>query len=228
MKKLSPLVILLLLLALSCEKNEYTGPYIYNGVDEVIDTAITCADTLLITFGFFGDEEGISIYQPPLHAASCVLLNAQWEERILEYVPDEGFFGLDSLMIVTSRGSDGASPATDVDSVLIRISVCGLELKQLSGTWILVQSCGGYTGQCWYPAEGTEQKIVITPDQQYREYLNDSLLSVRSFTLTEAYESGQTIIRGFVFGDNPPRWYWFSNDHLNVQGGDFVSQYRRN
>ena len=89
----------------------------------VIDTAILSMDTLEISFGYFGDEEGPAIVTYPKHAKSCELLNKQWEERIFQYIPENSFKGIDTSVIVTYRGSDGASPPTKIDTTLIRIRV---------------------------------------------------------------------------------------------------------
>ena len=106
--------------AYSCEKEtEIAGMPNY----EIIDTTILSTQIFEYSFGYFGDEEGISILSYPKHSKICELLNEQWEERILRYVPDDLFLGSDTVVVETMRGSDGAGPSTEVDTTMIVLKV---------------------------------------------------------------------------------------------------------
>lgn len=227
MKKSISIIILAQIIFASCSITEVNTPRILNAEGEQLDTTITVSDTLLLSFGYFGDEEGLYIDQFPGHAEACSFLNRQWEERILQYIPDSAFTGRDSLVIITLRGSDGASAATDTAVFKIRVDIDPATLKKLCGSWIWTGSCGGFTGGCWYPAEGEVQKIVITSDRTFSSYLNDSLVGKQSFTLTETHMNGDYEVTGLVFGTNPAQWFWFAGEELCLQGGDFVETYER-
>jgi hypothetical protein len=91
--------------------------------ENIIDTTIISGETFAYNFGYFGDEEGISIISYPKNAKTCVLLNKPWEERILTYVPNDRFHGIDTVIVETRKGSDGVSPATDIETTTLVIKV---------------------------------------------------------------------------------------------------------
>jgi len=215
-----------IILACSCDKIELTGVSSYNESGSV-DTTIVANDTFLLSFGYFGDEEGIYINHFPEHAEACELLNRQWEERILLYIPDSSFTGSDSLQLVTMRGSDGASESNDVDSIWIRLQIYPDIMKKLAGRWLWQSSCGGFTGSCWYPVKEDSTILEVTRDMNFIKYAKDSITLQMTFTLTDPSLNGTTEVYGFVFGDNPPQWFWFADELLCVQGGDFVENYSR-
>ena len=120
MKQTVIFLISLCIAAFSCDKEtEMAEMPIY----EIIDTSILSTQIFEHSFGYFGDEEGISILSYPKHSKSCELLNKQWEERILRYVPDDLFLGSDTVVVETMRGSDGAGPSTEIDTTMIVLKV---------------------------------------------------------------------------------------------------------
>jgi len=118
----------------------------------VVDTMILSGSSLEFSFGDFGDEEGVMITSCPAHAETCTLLNEPWEERILRYVPEEGFLGSDSVAVTATRGWDGSSTGGDTVTTTIAIQVVQDELhRKLTSRWEWTRSCGGFTGGCWNP-----------------------------------------------------------------------------
>ncbi len=120
MKQTIVFLISLCIAAFSCEKESEPAGF---PINEIINTTIKSKQIFEYSFGYFGDEEGISIISYPQHSKSCELLNKQWEERILRYVPADAFLGADTVLVRTMRGSDGASPSTEIDTITIAVNV---------------------------------------------------------------------------------------------------------
>ena len=193
-----------------------------------IDTTLLSTETLAISFGYFGDEEGITILYPPHHAKTFELLNEMWEERILQYIPADGFLGIDSTALVTMRGSDGAGPSTDVDTFRIMINVVKDEFhRKLIGRWNWIWSCGGFTGGCWYPGPDNHEEIEFRYDMRYIEKYNDSVVRDLSYFLIDTFMNGQSLVYEIGFENGYDTYYRFVDDELNVQGGDFWKGYER-
>lgn len=94
-----------------------------NILQNQIDTTIHSNDTLHLGFGYFGDEEGVTIITQPKNSKYCEILNNQLQERILQYIPQDNFLGIDSVSVVSMKGSDGAGPSTNVDTILVIIQI---------------------------------------------------------------------------------------------------------
>lgn len=211
----------------SCEKDNLLGLK-RNDQPSLIDTTIYSFDTLNISFGYFGDEEGISIVSRPANSKFCELLNKQWEERILRYIPQDNFLGIDSTVVVTMKGSDGASPPTDIDTILIVIKVVKDDFHRgLIGKWNWTSSCGGFTGGCWYPSEGHYEHIEFYYNMRYIEKYNDSIVRDFQYHFIQSFISGQNLIYEIGFDNGYDTFYMFIGDKLNVQGGDFWKEYER-
>jgi len=214
---------------ISCEK-ESDNLTKQNGIEisNLIDTTIISTDTLNYSFGYFGDEEGISIISQAQNSKTCELLNKQWEERILQFIPQSDFLGLDSVIVVTQRGSDGASPSTDIDTIKIIIKVVKNDFhKKLIGKWNWISSCGGFTGGCWYPSTDNYEQIEFTNSMNYIEMHNDSIVRDFQYHFISSLESGQDTIYEIGFENGHDTYYYFDRDKLNIQGGDFLKEYER-
>lgn len=218
------LAIILCILFFSCEKD---SDILLNQNYNLIDTTIFINDTFEYSFGYFGDEEGISIISYPDNSKSCKLLNKQWEERILRYVPIDTFIGIDTVILKSMRGSDGASPSTDIDTIQVIIRIIKDDFhKKLIGKWDWVVSCGGFTGGCWYPDENNSKQIEFDNLMHFTEWNNDSIVRDCQYQLFDSSINGQSLIYKIEF-DTYDTYIWFSDNKLEIQGGDFVEEYER-
>ena len=214
---------------ISCEK-ESDNMLSQNTIETsgLIDTTIISTDTLEYSFGYFGDEEGISIISYPQNSESCDLLNKQWEERILQYIPMKDFLGVDSMTIVKMRGSDGASPSTDIDTILIVIKVVKNDFhRKLIGKWNWISSCGGFTGGFWYPSDDNYEEIEFDYNMNFTEKQNDSIVHVYNYDFIDSFVNGQDTIYEIGVENGYDTYYRFIGDKLNIQGGDFWKEYVR-
>jgi len=230
MKQVLVIIIAFCLLIFSCKK-EFMYSIKQNEkmkVSSQIDTSLFLSDTLCYSFGFFGDEEGVSFITQPKNSKSCKLLNNQWDERILQYVPQDHFLGIDSTTVVTMRGSDGSSISTKIDTTLIIIKVVKDEFhKKLIGRWKLVSSCGGYTGICWYPNGDNAKEIEFDNSMRYREKYKENIIKDCQYQLLNNFVNGQSMIYDIRLQNNYETHVWFFNDKLYIQEGDSVVEYDR-
>jgi hypothetical protein len=197
-------------------------------ISKSFDTTLVSTDTLKYSFGYFGDEESISIILKSKHAKFCELLNNNWEERILQYIPGIDFLGTDSVIVIERRGSDGASLSTNIDTTLIIINVVKNDFhKKLIGRWNWVSSCGGYTGRCWYSSENHYEQIEFDNNMKYIEKYNGSTVRVLKYKFIRNFVCGQDTIYEIGFDNGYDTYYFFAGEKLNIQGGDFIKEYRR-
>jgi len=101
-----------------CKKDDSKNP------TQTINASISSNQTYQYDLGSFGDEEGAGINKQ----ASHFLISKT--ERIIEsgkiiytYVPTLNYVGTDQVEIKTERGSDGASPSTDITIIIIKFTV---------------------------------------------------------------------------------------------------------
>ncbi len=226
MRMIIILSIIISIVFISCEKETDVKIKQYSNL---IDTTIISFDLFEFSFGYFGDEEGISIISYPRNSKSCELLNKQWEERILQYLPQDNFIGIDSIIVKTMRGSDGANPSTDIDTILVVIKVVKDDFhKRLIGKWNWTVSCGGFTGGCWYPNNNNSKQIEFDNSLRYIEKHNDSIINDFQYELLDHFINGNSIVYKIRFINNYDTYLWFANHKLNIQGGDFVEEFIRN
>jgi hypothetical protein len=84
---------------------------------------INSGDQLIVNLGNFGDEEGVLILTAPRNAKESKLQRQVNSITIqYQYLPLDNFVGEDSVTLILSRGSDGASSATN-DTTKISIIV---------------------------------------------------------------------------------------------------------
>lgn len=91
---------------------------------KTINASINSNQTYQYDLGSFGDEEGASITRQASH------FQVSKTERIIEsgktiytYVPTLNYVGTDQVEIKTERGSDGASPSTNITTIIIKFTV---------------------------------------------------------------------------------------------------------
>ena len=86
--------------------------------------AISTSEIYTYNLGGFGDEEGASIEkQAENFEISKLERNFPSGEIIYTYKPKSGFVGADYVELKTSRGSNGASPNTNISILKITIKV---------------------------------------------------------------------------------------------------------
>ena len=109
------LILTLGILTNSCDNN--------NDSYEVIEQNISLSNSEDYEYdlGDFGDEEGVSIETQAEHFEISEL--ERGENIIYKYEPIVDFIGTDYVEIKTFRGSDGASPNTDISIVKIIFNV---------------------------------------------------------------------------------------------------------
>ena len=208
-----------------CEKETVAH---HSLVKNTIDTVIFINQSLEYNLGSFGDEEGAYIFGFPEHAKTCQIIIRQPEERTLFYTPIDSFVGTDTVIVVTERGSDGASESSAVDTVKIVIHVVLNSFhKQLAGEWVWVRSCGGYAGTCWYPDEANTKSYTFGYDRSFSESENGSIVRSGTFDLTDSFSIESTLFYEIDFPDYYVTYIWFVNDTLAIEGGDFVEDYVR-
>jgi len=113
----SQFVILTLIVILSsCSKKNDTNV-------EKVNYSSFSGDTLKVSLGYFGDEEGATISQVPVHAElSRLVREINSGSIVYQYLPVYGFTGTEIVEIILNRGSDGAS-AGKKDKMVISIIV---------------------------------------------------------------------------------------------------------
>lgn len=100
------IIMLMLIASIGCKKETNSQ----KTTEKIISVSLMKSDTLYkYSFGYFGNEEGISIIKQARHSAISTIINNQWEERIFQYQPLNNFIGLDTVIIETAKGSDGGS-----------------------------------------------------------------------------------------------------------------------
>lgn len=93
---------------------------------EIIKVNATISNSEIYTYnlGSFGDEEGASIQkQTENFEISKLERNFPSGEIIYTYKPQSGFVGTNYVELKTSRGSNGASPNTNIRILKITIKV---------------------------------------------------------------------------------------------------------
>ena len=103
----------------SCSKD--TGRTISSEIRQEI--TIKTEDFLIINLGIFGDEEVAWILKDALNARVSKVYRAAFSGSVFyDYLPIDKFVGIDSVIIILNRGSDGAGPGIN-DTTKIRINV---------------------------------------------------------------------------------------------------------
>jgi hypothetical protein len=83
------------------------------------------SDVYEYEIGISGDEEGALISKQAEHYEVSEIVrdsSTQWE-AVYRYKPQENYAGNDYVEIETHRGSDGASPSTDIELIKIEFTV---------------------------------------------------------------------------------------------------------
>jgi hypothetical protein len=109
------------ILLMSCSRDNGVSPNDPNA----INISIRNTDSYSYSTGVSGDEDGTSIKTQAKHfKISEIRRNAstKWE-AVYFYEPEENYVGSDHVEIETRTGSDGASPPTHVEIIMINFII---------------------------------------------------------------------------------------------------------
>lgn len=92
--------------------------------DNPKEVTLRFGDTLRYDVGFFGDEEGAQVIKSPRFNAFEGFCSDNYEPLIYCYTASTWFEGGDTVIIKTSRGSDGSSPNTEheIHELIIKLT----------------------------------------------------------------------------------------------------------
>ncbi|HSQ46305.1 MAG TPA: hypothetical protein VLM44_05215 [Lutibacter sp.] len=122
MKKIA--ITTILLMVFSCFINCSSDDNQSDGEIIKATAAISTSEIYTYNLGSFGDEEGASIEkQAENFEISKLERNFPSGEIIYTYKPKSGFVGTDYVELKISRGSNGASPNTNISILKITIKV---------------------------------------------------------------------------------------------------------
>jgi len=102
----------------------------------------------------------------------------------------------------------------------------GIGNSELIGKWNWISSCGGLTGDCWYPSTDNYESIEFT-DNLYIKKNNGVIDTEINYSIIDTLISGIDEIFEIEFQDGNRIRYRFINDNLSIEGGDFWKEYER-
>ncbi len=112
------LIIAILAFNQSCSEDDS------NNSIQTIYASISTNQTYQYDLGNFGDEEGAGITRQASHFQVSKTERTIGSGNIIyTYIPTLNYVGTDEVEIKTERGSDGASPGTDITTVIIKFTV---------------------------------------------------------------------------------------------------------
>ncbi len=119
------LLIGLVTLFSSCKKDSDSNtPDCDLPTSQEFNVKITANETYMFDLGIFGDEEGASISRQATHfSVSTVERDNNSGKIIYKYTPATNFVGTDEVQIKSERGSDGASPNTNITYTTIKFTI---------------------------------------------------------------------------------------------------------
>lgn len=100
-----------------------------------------------------------------------------------------------------------------------------IEDPSLIGKWLWISSCGGITGDCWYPPVGYKETMTFGADSTFIE-MQDDIVSIDSrylITDTLAIGSQRVYTINFEYGFNTE--FIFKGDTLSITLGDYWGDY---
>jgi hypothetical protein len=96
------------------------------------------------------------------------------------------------------------------------------------GKWKWVESCGGFSGDCWYPTLNHREQVEFTSSHQYIRTINGIESFILTYTLGGSYESGGIKYYEISFSNGWSTVYWFIDKNtFEMPGGDFVEKFKR-
>ena len=117
-KILIPVVICCILLIFEgCKKDESANSPV------TIYVTIKANQTYEYDLGYFGFEEGAIMVRQGTHFQTSKLERLDYEKVIYTYIPLQDFTGSDEVELRAGRGSDGASPNTNIIVYIFKITI---------------------------------------------------------------------------------------------------------
>lgn len=217
-----------ILLIISCESTDKTFlKPVELEISLALDTTSLSGKTLNHNFGSFGQEESIYILAQTNNAKVCEIIDKE-EVRILQYSPVDDFLGIDSVLILTTRFSMNNKDTVEISTISVRIRVVKNDFHQkLIGKWNWIESCGGWTGDCWYPDVHSYEIIEFDNNMVYTSLKNGEEEQSFKYQFTDSYLSGSETIYKIALDNGHETSYYIDGDLLIVQGGDFWMEFER-
>ena len=97
-------------------------------------------------------------------------------------------------------------------------------ISELTGKWNWVSSCGGFTGDCWFPSDDNFESIEFKNDLSYIEKINGIIVTETNYLVPEMIIEN---VYKIEFHNGYSTYFRFVDDNLSIQGGDFWSEYKR-
>ena len=89
----------------------------------------------------------------------------------------------------------------------------GVDNSELIGKWDWISSCGGFTGDCWYPSEDNYEIVEFT-NLLYKK--NNGIIKTEiNYSIIDSRINGN-ILR-----------FKFINSNLSIESGDFWKEHKR-
>jgi hypothetical protein len=102
----------------------------------------------------------------------------------------------------------------------------GIDNSELIGKWNWISSCGGFTGDCWYPSEDNYESVEFTNDL-YIKKNNGSVNTEMNYSITDSHINGTDILYIIELENGNMLRFRFIDSNLNIEGGDFWKEYER-
>ncbi len=208
MKQVIIIVLGIIFLAVSCNKESGETNLKKVMSSSQIDTTILIVDTLHLTLGTFDKQEGITIVKGPSHAKLFEVPTNSQEKRDLEYIPQDNYLGVDSILLITKQTNFGSDSSVKLDSALFVIRVLKNDFhKALIGKWYLSQFCGGFMGTCETIGYG-ERKMEFGYNMDYIETVKDSIVKKSEYYLTDSLGYQYAVVNDISYSNKKVKKYF--------------------
>lgn len=187
---------------LSCNDNPNAGEMKQVSQSSKLDTVVFAVDTFQHVFGKYTSEDELSVIEQPLHASLFRISDQHENRKVLEYAPQPGFLGTDSLVVLSKRIINEPEPTVKTDSLTMVIHVLKDQIHQkVIGKWIQTFFCGGFTGGCSDTIDREAATVIeLGYSMDYTEKLSGKVLKTLTYSLKDStYSYGtKSITRLFI------------------------------
>ena len=101
----------------------------------------------------------------------------------------------------------------------------GVDNSELIGKWDWISSCGGFTGDCWYPSEDNYEIVEFT-NLQYKKN-NGKIKTEINYSIIDSRINGNDILYIAELENGNILRFKFINSNLSIESGDFWKEYKR-
>ena len=155
------------------------------------------------------------------------LIIAKYDKWVFSYKPPFDYIGSEAFTFISSRISKEEPDVHIVDSIRIIIDVVSDGFSgKLIGNWDYIQSCGGYDGGCWNNFAG-DYLVSFSSDMIYSSFINDTLQESYHYDFINGYRNGEIAIYRIQFDNGYSTFFWFSNNTLKIEEGDYVNEFEK-